>query len=117
MRDNVPVDTGHGMEHARALFNAQDFFAAHEALEDLWRAAAGAEKSVLQALTQVAVALHHHSTGNLTGASSVLARARQTLQAAGGQCRGADLERLRAELAPWQRYLAGAGPQPPFPRL
>ena len=39
------------------LFNRAAFFDAHEALEDVWRAAPLAEKKFLQGLIQVAVAL------------------------------------------------------------
>src|SRR5947209_20294512 len=56
------------------LFNSAEFFEAHEVLEDVWRAAPAAEKRFLQGLIQVAVALHHHSKGNRTGARSLLAR-------------------------------------------
>ncbi|HSE49359.1 MAG TPA: DUF309 domain-containing protein [Terriglobales bacterium] len=105
------------LAHARALFNRQGFFAAHEAFEDLWRAAAGDDKDVLKAITQVAVALHHHSTGNLTGARGVLARAARGLASAPRRFHDLDLVRLRADLARWQAYLAGDAPQPPFPQL
>ncbi|HVP43752.1 MAG TPA: DUF309 domain-containing protein, partial [Terriglobales bacterium] len=62
-------------EEGVALFNAGDFFAAHEALEDVWRDLHGPERRSMQGLIQLAVALHHHSTGNLDGARSLLARA------------------------------------------
>jgi hypothetical protein len=57
------------------LFNAERFFEAHEALEDAWREAPAEDKKFLQGLVQLAVALHHHSTGNLAGSRSVMARA------------------------------------------
>ena len=57
------------------LFNRAAFFDAHEALEDVWRAAPQAEKKFLQGLIQVAVALHHYGNGNTAGARSVLRRA------------------------------------------
>jgi len=105
------------LELASALFNRRDYFAAHEAFEDLWRAASGEEKAVLKAITQVAVALHHHSTGNLTGARGVLARAAAGLASAPAGFRGIDIGGLCAALAAWQRHLSGEAPQPPFPRL
>ena len=105
------------LTQARALFNRQEFFAAHEAFEDLWRAATGDEKQLLKAITQAAVALHHHSTGNLTGACGVLARAVRGLGAGPRQFHGIDLAALSADLERWQRHLAGEGPQPPFPQL
>jgi predicted metal-dependent hydrolase len=61
----------HGIE----LFNQAEFYDAHEVLEDVWRASADPEKLFLQALIQTAVALHHHSTGNVIGCQSLMARA------------------------------------------
>jgi uncharacterized protein len=57
------------------LFNEEHFFEAHEVLEDVWRDAPSAEKRFLQGLVQLAVAFHHHSTGNRVGSHSVMARA------------------------------------------
>lgn len=105
------------LAHARALFNRQEFFAAHEAFEDLWRAAAGDDKRLLKAITQAAVALHHHSTGNLTGARGVLARAAHGLSQCPQQFLGMEMGAFCAALERWQRYLAGEAPQPPFPQL
>ncbi len=61
------------------LFNRREFFEAHEVLEDVWRAAPPPEKKFLQGLIQVAVGLHHFSTGNRVGARSLLARAHRNL--------------------------------------
>lgn len=67
------------LTEAVRLFNEGQFFEAHEVLEDLWRAAPTAHKKFLQGLTQLAVAFHHHSTGNLIGCRSVMARALRNL--------------------------------------
>src|SRR5205807_8005555 len=61
------------------LFNDSRFFDAHEVLEDVWRETSGPEKSFLQGLVQLAVALHHHSTGNSLGAGSLLTKAHRNL--------------------------------------
>ena len=68
-----------GLHEGIRLFNAGQFFESHEVLEDLWRAAPENDKKFLQGLTQLAVAFHHHSTGNLVGCRSVLARAVRNL--------------------------------------
>lgn len=81
-----------------ALFNRGEFFDAHEALEDAWRATQGESRLFLQGLTQAAVALHHYSTGNRAGASSVLARALRNLAAYPDGYGGIELERLRQDL-------------------
>ncbi len=51
-----------------ALFNAQKFWHAHEAWEELWLAASGDEKIFLQGLIQFAAAYHHVQRGTFRGA-------------------------------------------------
>lgn len=62
-----------------SLLNAGEYFQAHEVLEDVWRAAAAHDKRFFQGLTQLAVALHHYSRGNVDGAKSLLERSRRNL--------------------------------------
>lgn len=50
------------------LFNAGDFFEAHEVWEDLWAECAGPERRFVQGLIQAAVGLCHFGNGNLRGA-------------------------------------------------
>jgi len=83
------------------LFNARNFFAAHEVLEDVWRAAPLAEKKYWQGLIQVAVALHHRSTGNHIGAQSVMARAARNLTSCPADWHGIRIESLRVFLRQW----------------
>lgn len=99
------------------LFNRGAFFEAHEVLEDVWRAAPKTEKRFLQGLIQVAVALHHHSKGNLIGAQSLLARAAKNLATYPEQFGGIELGPLRHSLALWQSTFAEGGTMPPLPRL
>src|SRR3954471_9926966 len=53
------------------LFNRGDFFEAHEAWEDLWAEAHGAERRFFQGLIQAAVGLCHFANGNLRGAAKL----------------------------------------------
>jgi predicted metal-dependent hydrolase len=89
------------------LFNRAHFFDAHEVLEDAWRSVPGGQplRLHLQGVVQLAVAFHHESTGNNLGARSVLERALRNLKGAESSLPEVDLDRLRADLAPWQRYL------------
>ena len=50
-----------------ALYNAGRFWEAHEALESVWRGAAGAERPVWQGLIQAAAAMLHRERGNAHG--------------------------------------------------
>lgn len=95
------------LEAGLDLFNHGDFFEAHEILEDLWRMEPGHDPSRrhCQGLVQLAVAFHHESTGNHLGAASVLERALRNLGGAESSFPQLDLERLRADLEPWRRYL------------
>ena len=83
------------------LFNAGNFFEAHEVLEDVWREAPVDEKRYWQGLVQVAVALHHHSTGNMVGARSVMARATRNLGPCSREWRGINVGKLQGVLAQW----------------
>jgi len=84
------------------LLNSGRFFEAHEALEDIWREAPLSEKKFWQGLVQVAVALHHHSTGNIIGAKSVMARAARNLSACQSQWQGINMSELKKLLESWQ---------------
>ena len=104
-------------QHGLELFNAGEFFDAHEVLEDLWRPAHGVERRFLQGLIQIAVALHHFTTGNRVGAQSLLARGAAKLDGLPDAYLGVSVGALRPQLEAWRRHLAGEAPQPPFPRL
>ncbi len=54
------------------LFNRERFFECHEALEEAWLGASGEQKTFLQGLIQVAVALYHLRRKNLVGAGRLL---------------------------------------------
>jgi predicted metal-dependent hydrolase len=82
------------------LFNAGDFFQAHEALEDAWRETNGDERLFVQGLVQVAVALHHFRGGNMAGAHGVLRRALRNLESYPPHYAGVDVTALRRELEP-----------------
>ena len=103
--------------HGIRLFNRSAFFEAHEALEDVWRAAPESEKKFLQGLIQIAVGLHHYGTGNLVGARSLLGRAARNLARYPENFGGIQLTQLLNCLAEWQRALADNKPVPPFPKL
>jgi len=99
-------------EHGRALFNSGHYYDAHEVLEDVWRASSGPEKRFLQGLIQIAVALHHHSTGNLTGARSLLARARRNLEQYPERYGGIELAGLLVGVQQWEEALRNGKPAP-----
>jgi predicted metal-dependent hydrolase len=105
--------------HLRAVghFNRADFFEAHEVWEDAWREAFPPEKQVLQGLIQVAVALHHHSTGNIAGTRSLLPRACRNLSICPGDFHGIAITKLLRSLQVWQEALSAGTPVPPLPQI
>jgi hypothetical protein len=108
---------GKGYAHGIDLFNEQHFYDAHEVWEDVWRESVGHEKGFLQGLIQAAVALHHHSTGNVVGACSLLERSRRNLAAFPEDFGGIRLAALIVSLAAWRESLLSGTPPPAFPRV
>lgn len=80
------------------LFNAGRFFEAHEAWERIWLRSAGEEKLFYQGLIQAAAALLHAERGNLGGARSMYAKARDKLDPLPAQYMGIALGELRQRL-------------------
>lgn len=85
-------------EFARA-FAAGSFFEAHEILERFWIGYRGDDREFYRGLIQAAVALHHLTTGNTAGASSVAARARGKLAPYAPRHGGIDVEAVLNKLA------------------
>ena len=80
------------------LFNSRKFFECHEALEEAWLEATGAEKTFLQGLIQVAVALHHLGKQNQAGARRLLLAGIDKLSAFTPQHESVDVAGLLAHL-------------------
>jgi predicted metal-dependent hydrolase len=110
----VTVD---GYRRGIQLFNQRHFFDAHEIWEDVWRETSGPEKKFLQGLIQAAVAFHHHATGNVVGACSLMERARKNLLECPEAFRGIHISPLRVSLVDWREALSSGRSHPAFPRL
>ena len=106
---------GEGFRRGLRLFNSGEFYEAHEVLEDVWRAAPVAEKKFIQGVIQLAVAFHHHSTGNVVGALSLLKRGSRNLSRYPNDFAGLRLPELLASTSNWQHALQSGGPLPPLP--
>ncbi len=81
------------------LFNAREFFEAHDALEEFWQEYGGEDRTFYQGLIQVAVALEHAQRGNKKGAGGVLNSARHRLQPYLPHYEGFDLAELLEQAA------------------
>jgi hypothetical protein len=97
-------------ERGLELLAAGEWFAAHEALEDAWRAAEPAERDFLQGLVHVAVANHHaETTGRPVACERQLEKAARRLGPYAPGHRGLDV----AALLRWIEDARGRFPELP----
>ena len=87
---SVSADLEKGLDLARG----GEYFAAHEALEDAWRAAEPAEKDFFQGLVHVVVAWYQAGRGNRTGFERQLEKAVRRLSPFAPEHRGVDVASL-----------------------
>src|SRR5438034_10876360 len=80
------------------LIRAGEYFAAHEELEDAWRAAPAVERDFFQGLVHVAVAWYQAGRGREIGTERQLAKALRRLEPFAPTPRGIELEPLLAQL-------------------
>ncbi|GAB4579736.1 MAG: hypothetical protein Fur0022_24750 [Anaerolineales bacterium] len=77
------------------LFNAGEYFEAHEVLEHAWNEDTSAAKELYRAILQVAVAYLQIERGNYRGAVKMFLRMRQWFAPLPDVCRGVDVAGLR----------------------
>ncbi|MCU0513261.1 MAG: DUF309 domain-containing protein [Anaerolineae bacterium] len=80
-----------------ARFNAGEYYAQHDLLEELWVATAGPVRDLYRAILQVGVAYYQIERGNYRGALKMLQRSVQWLLILPDVCQGVDVRRLREE--------------------
>jgi uncharacterized protein len=80
------------------LIRAGEYFAAHEELEDAWRAAPAEERDFFQGLVHVAVAWYQAGRGRRIGTERQLAKAVRRLEPFAPAHRGIDLASLLEQL-------------------
>ncbi len=105
MEGELPTELDPRLLRGLELLDRGEHHDAHEALEELWSGEVGATRRLLQALIQLAVALHHRGLGNHGGALALLERALDHLRAVKAPTCFLDprelqgsIEALRAEL-------------------
>ena len=86
-------------ERGVALIRAGEFFAAHEALEDAWRAAEAGERDFFQGLVHVAVAWYQAERRNAPGCERQLEKAARRLASYAPTHRGVDVAGLAGAVA------------------
>jgi predicted metal-dependent hydrolase len=80
------------------LIRAGEYFAAHEELEDAWRAAPAGERDFFQGLVHVAVAWYQAGRGRRIGMERQLAKAERRLAPFAPAHRGLELDPLLLQL-------------------
>jgi predicted metal-dependent hydrolase len=80
------------------LIRAGEYFAAHEELEEAWRAAPAEERDFFQGLVHVAVAWYQAGRGRKIGTERQLAKAVRRLEPFAPTHRGVDLDPLLTQL-------------------
>jgi len=78
------------------LFNAGEYFEAHEALEDAWNAEEGEAKDLYRGILQTAVVYLHITRENYNGAVKVYDRSLKWLKDIPDICKGIRVGELRA---------------------
>jgi hypothetical protein len=84
---SVSTDLAEGLDLARR----GEYFAAHEALEDAWRASEPAEKDFFQGLVHVVVAWYQAGRANRVGFERQLEKAARRLEPFAPEHRGVDV--------------------------
>jgi hypothetical protein len=79
------------------LFNAGEYFEAHEALEQAWKEEKGDIRNLYRGILQIAVAYLHITRGNYEGAVKVHDRSRKWLKDWPDFCRGIHVDELRKD--------------------
>lgn len=93
------------------LFNAGEYFEAHEQLEVAWRAEPGPIRNLYQGILQIAVAYLHITRNNYDGATKVYGRALKWLDELPNVCQGVDVAQLKRDAADVFAEVQRLGPQ------
>lgn len=97
----TPETTGFSAAHERQypreyldgirFFNAEKYFEAHEAWEEIWVRSSGEARLFLQMLIQSAVCFHHYEQGNRRGAEGLYRRVIEKLSRLPAVCMSLDV--------------------------
>jgi predicted metal-dependent hydrolase len=93
------------LETGLELIRRGEYFAAHEQLEDAWRAAESAERDFYQGLVHVAVAWYQAGRGNRVGCERQLEKAARRLGPYAPEHRGVNVASLLEQVAVAQRVV------------
>ncbi|MFM7641152.1 MAG: DUF309 domain-containing protein [Cyanobium sp.] len=81
------------------LFNRQQWYAAHDAFEELWYEAHGTDRALLHGIIQISVAEYHLECGNLRGSTLLMAEGLNHLYSAEPQSVDFNISDLQTTVA------------------
>ena len=93
------------------LFNARQYWHAHEALEKAWREESGEIRHLYRGILQVGVAYLHVQRANYAGVMKLYHRSKRWLDPFPCRCRGIDLARLRTDFETVVAEVRRLGPE------
>jgi uncharacterized protein len=93
------------------LFNAREYFDAHEELEHAWLQEEGPVRELYRGILQIAVAYLQITRRNYNGAIKMFLRSRQWLDPLPDVSRGVDVESLRTDALEVRAKLEALGPE------
>ena len=105
------------LEQGLGLIRRGEYFAAHEVLEDVWRASEPAERDFYQGLVHVAVAWYQAGRGNRVGCERQLEKARRRLSPFAPEHRGVDVALVLSQVDDAARTVAAGSLLLVRPRL
>src|SRR5262249_36754386 len=105
------------LAHGIDLFNRREFFACHEALEEIWTHEQDPRRLFLQSLIHFAVAFYHDQRGNPVGATRQLRKGIRKLAAYLPECEGIDTARLHREALDALEATQAGAPLDGYPRI
>jgi predicted metal-dependent hydrolase len=100
------LDSGSHFLSGLDLIRGGEFFAAHEELELVWRAAAPDERDFFQGLVHVAVAWYQAGRGNRRGCERQLEKAARRLAPFAPMHRGVDVQSVLEQVERAQAIVA-----------
>lgn len=105
------------------LFNREEFYDCHDALEEMWLEEFTPDRLFFQGLIQIAVGFYHFSNAKFGAGRSMFQKALAKLEPYPDGHRGINLEELRREVQEWKAVLDDAvttksiPPARPFPKI
>jgi uncharacterized protein len=105
------------LEDGLDLIRRGEYFAAHEVLEDVWRASAPEERDFYQGLVHVAVAWYQAGRGNRVGCERQLEKAARRLGPFAPEHRGIDVAATLKRVEEASQVVARGSLNLPLPRV